>query len=62
MAATTDFLNTCQNNPKIVTVKRNDDISTKYHDTMKLWGMRKEKHAHMARIWDITNLQCNTIG
>ena len=61
-AATTNFLNACKNNLKIATVKRNDHISTTYHDTMKLWGMLKEKHARMAIIWATTNMQCNTIG
>ena len=41
--ATKDFLNACKNNPKIATVKRNDNIFTRYHNTMKLWVMCKEK-------------------
>ena len=41
--ATKDFLEACKNDTNIGTVLNNDNISTRYHECMKLWGMRKEK-------------------
>ena len=47
---TTYFLAACKYNIGIASIQNQEDNSTKYYNTRKLWNSRKEKQELMANI------------
>ena len=48
--ATKYFLSVCEYTIKIASVQKHDDTSPRFHNTRKLWSLRKEKQALMVNI------------
>ena len=54
--ATKYFLVARKYNIKIASIQKYEDISTRFHNIIKLWNLRKEKQALTVNIYDTIKL------